>query len=188
MSSDGTKVFVFANLEGVIREYELSTPWDITSMSTTLVNSLNYPTNEYSRTFAFNRDGTKIYATYVLASIVPPYYITIHSVVWNLSTPYDLSSAGIPITSNITSSIPVTTGTMYFEKGNNHYFAPVGNSGNPYIAVFNNGITNNDLDSTGNNCLFGIPSCTDDVNIYNSIRSGANDQFTWTLRQSLTGL
>ena len=77
---------------------------------------------------------------------------------------------------------------MYFEKGNNHYFAPVGNSGNPYIAVFNNGITNNDLDSTGNNCLFGIPSCTDDVNIYISIRSGANDQFTWTLRQSLTGL
>ena len=75
---------------------------------------------------------------------------------------------------------------MYFEKGVNHYYVPVG-SQTPLAAFFNNGITNSDLYSTSDDCLYSIPSCTDDVNIYDTFRS-PDRPYTWTLRQSLTGL
>lgn len=188
MSSDGTKVFVFGNAyEAVIREYTLSVPWDITTMSTSVNASLSYPipnpSSDVGRTPSFNRDGTKIYASYYLNFGVNS---TVNSVVWELSTPYSLSSAGAPTTSNITSSISTITGNMYFENGDDKYFVPVGN-GLPQVAVFENGITNNDLYGTSNGCLFQCPDCQDNIHIYDSLRSSSSP-FVWTLRQSKTGL
>lgn len=189
MSSDGTKVFVFGNAyEAVIREYTLSVPWDITTMSTSVNASLSYPipnpSSDVGRTPSFNRDGTKIYASYYLNFGVNS---TVNSVVWELSTPYSLSSAGAPTTSNIDSSISTITGNMYFENGDDKYFVPVGN-GLPQVAVFENGITNNDLYGTSNGCLFVCPDCQDNIHIYDSLRSSGSSPFVWTLRQSKTGL
>jgi uncharacterized protein (TIGR02145 family) len=191
MSSDGTKVFVFGNAyEAVIREYTLSVPWDITTMSTSANASLTYPipgssTALVGRTPSFNRDGTKIYATYYISFGGPNPNIAA-DVVWELSTPYSLSSAGTPITNNITSSISSITGNMYFENGTNKYFTAVGN-GLPQVAVFENGITNNDLYGVNNDCLFVSPDCQDNIHIYDSLRSSGSP-FVWTLRQSKTGL
>jgi hypothetical protein len=192
MSSDGTKVFVFGNAyEAVIREYTLSVPWDITTMSTSVNASLTYPipgssTALVGRTPSFNRDGTKIYATYYINFGGPNPNIAA-DIVWELSTPYSLSSAGTPITNNITSSISSITGNMYFENGTNKYFTAVGN-GLPQVAVFENGITNNDLYGVNNVCLFVSPDCQDNIHIYDSLRSTSGPPFTWTLRQSKTGL
>jgi hypothetical protein len=189
MSADGTKVFVFGSAyEAVIREYTLSVPWDITTMSTSVNASLTYPipnpSADVGRTPSFNRDGTKIYASYYVNFGGPN--TTVNSVVWELSTPYSLSSAGVPTTSNITSSISAITGDMYFENGTDKYYVPVGN-GLPQIAVFENGITNNDLYGVSNGCLFVSPDCQDNIHIYDSLRSSGSP-FVWTLRQSKTGL
>jgi hypothetical protein len=180
ISSDGTKIFILYESEKFIGEYNLLTPWDITSMSTTLVNSLTYPINTNVAPFVFNRNGTKIYSTYRQPSNANT------SVVWNLSTPYDLSSAGSPTISNIQVTQSVIRGTMYFEDDNNNYISII--SSNPLLAVFDDGMTNNDLNSTSNNCLFQLPSCTDDVHIYDATRTGSTAPFSWTLTQSLTGL
>jgi hypothetical protein len=188
MSSDGTKVFVFGSAyEAVIREYSLSVPWDITTMSTSVNASLTYPTTigNVGRPPSFNRDGTKIYGSYY-ANFESAINYTANSIVWELETPYSLSSAGTPITSNIKSSISAITGNMYLTNSGNDYYVPVGN-GLPQIAVFENGITNNNLYGVNNSCFLVRPDCQDNVHFYDSLRSNSSP-FVWTLKQGLTGL
>jgi len=63
--SDGTSVFIldFSNPD-IIREYSLSTPWNITTRSGSPINSFNITTNTGDTSilgFTFNYNGTKLF-------------------------------------------------------------------------------------------------------------------------------
>lgn len=184
LSSDGTKAYTFNSLgygsNSYIKEYVLSNPFDISTISLTPITTLTYPTGLTHVPFAFNRTGTKIYSNYLNTS--GDYY----SIVWNLSTPYNLASAGSPITSNIDSTITNITGTFYLEQGSDALFNVTSN-GIPQVATFKNGITNSDLLGTSNNCIYHIPDSTNNSYIYDNFRS-ASPPYTWTLVQRLTGI
>lgn len=182
MSSNGDKVFIFGGQPNsfVIREYSLSIPWNITTMSTTPTSILPYPSQHFiGRNFVFNRTGTKIYGSYFTSNLQ-----TVRSVVWNLSIPYTLSSAGQPTTYDITSIINDISGNMYFENNGDFYFMPVGSN---VDAVFKGGISVDDIYGTTNQCNFTMPDCQDNIHIYDTVRYGGPSTYTWILVQGLTG-
>jgi len=81
ISADGTKMYFLGNTTDTVYEYNLSTPYDISSAS---YNSVNFSVTSQAplpKGVTFNLDGTKMY---VLESAVYQYV---------LSTPWDLSTA-----------------------------------------------------------------------------------------------
>ena len=181
-SPDGTKVYVTQN-GGFIKQYALSTPWTISSMSATVVGTITFPTNDYVRNCSLNRDGTKVLAMYGSGS-----FTVINSVLWTLSTPYALSSASALVTANITATMPVVSSTFYLEKLTNHYYCFGGNGSN-CVAAYNNGITDADLHSVlpGSSIMYPIREstvCSNDIHIYSLSVIGS----VYTLNQYLTNL
>lgn len=83
LKPDGTKMYLVANVADQILEYNLSTPWNLTTIS--LVNSLLINTRETAPTsLFFSEDGSKVYISGTLSDAVNMY---------TLSTPWDISTA-----------------------------------------------------------------------------------------------
>ena len=136
-NGDGTKFFIFGTFGGTLSVYNLTTPYDISSVSASTQvadDGINYGaldlgsdpvnTDEAIRLHDadFNNDGTKMYLTDGMQNIT-------NIVEYNLSTPFDPSSASYSTTLN-TETDGVTffgmelafddDGTrMYFGEGNN---------------------------------------------------------------------
>ena len=86
--SDGTRVFIldFSDPD-IIKEYNLSTPWDITTKSVSVLDSLNITTNTGDNVilgFTFKSDGSKLFVTSEGSSSIYEY---------DLQSPWQLSSA-----------------------------------------------------------------------------------------------
>ena len=185
LSPNGLKVFVLSqgtlNTPADIIEFSLSIAWDITTMSTTPTSTLAYPSPVYvARMFTFNSTGTRIYSTYSQTST------SHYSIYWDLSSPYTLSTAGSPVTNDITSTIiGGPSGTLYLENGINFLYIPV--SFNSF-SVYQNGTTNSNWLYNSILCGWRVPMSSNYSYVYDIDRSGSLAPFTWTLTQHLTGL
>jgi hypothetical protein len=106
-SSDGSKMFVgdqsLNNFK--IHRFILSTPWDITTASSTSDQTVSFTNGggdgNQSSTFVFNSDGTKIFGYVSKGSNMPTPARSSVKIV--LTTPYDLSTAGTPVNTDIDS-------------------------------------------------------------------------------------
>ena len=108
-SPDGTKIFIsgFSGLN--IKQFTVTTPFDITTIDTSSVVTLNLNSgddaiNTHMQGFAFNDDGTKIFA---ISNAATTKSMSVHT----LTTAYDLSNVsqdaddGKQITSGVISSV-----------------------------------------------------------------------------------
>lgn len=181
LSSDGTKAYVtFSNSGGPthsIRQHNLSSAWDITTMSTTVANSVSYPTNTFTRGMAFNRDGTKMFGLYDNSG-------TTYFVHWTLSTGWDLSSAGSATTVDVDTEIGSPSGMFYLEEsGNEHVVCEGADTIN-----FKNGLTITDIGSNSGTS-YQFPDCQNNDWIYDLKRSGSGPfSYVWTLQQFATNV
>ena len=82
-NNDGTKVFMIGNFTNRIFEYNLTTPFDLTTISPVQANAQIVSEDDSPRGMAFNNDGTKIYMVGIENAAVHEY---------TLSTPYDLNT------------------------------------------------------------------------------------------------
>ena len=188
LSPNGMKVFMLYQTglgqPASIREFSLGMAWDITTMSTTPTSTLAYPsTIEIARMFTFNSTGTRIYSVYTTFS--PSFTFSIY---WNLSSPYTLSSAGPPVTNNITSTVPFSqapSGTLYLETGTTFFYLPCYSI---YFSVFQNGTTISDWRYNSNLCGWSTPSSSNYSYVYDTQITGSVGSYTYVLRQHLTGL
>ncbi len=102
ISGNGQYLFGVYNNQNLIRRYTLSTPGDITTLSTT-ENQTYTPPNSSNSTFVAFRlslDGTKIY--YLVNTTTDYIYQA------TLSTPWDLTTAGTPVIGLATNSYGAT--------------------------------------------------------------------------------
>ena len=182
LSDDGTKAFVL-DTSDKIKQYNITTAWDITTMATatlTLV-SPTVPTGYTVRGLHFNNDGTELY-TITFNSSIPSYKI--HK--WTLSTPFSLATAGTETISDISSSwiTDFPQGVVVMESGTDKYViaSTINNTG---TLSFKNGITNADLDSSGELNTSNLPSTNDNTNMYSVARSGPFGSYVWTLYKTL---
>ena len=81
---DGTALFIPFQSSGGIRRYNLSTAWNISSMSATAANSVAGQGGSDCGIF-LSSDGTKLFSVNFAASLRK----------WTLSTPWDLSTASV---------------------------------------------------------------------------------------------
>ena len=96
-NSDGTKMFIASYSRDTVREYALSTAFDITTMSYTRELSIAGPYSNIQG-LTFNNDGTKLFAIELYG----------HVAEYHLTTGYDLSTASYD---------SVWTGTGYYTGG-----------------------------------------------------------------------
>jgi len=106
-NNDGTKMYVVGNGNDCIYEYNLSTPYDV---STAVYNDNLYVGDEAADItgMAFNDDGTKLY-------ISGSGYEKIHEYI--LSTPYDVSTAVYSRSLDVSSESTDTTGVAFSSDG-----------------------------------------------------------------------
>lgn len=78
--TDGTKMYVTGDYHNKVREYSLSTAWDITTAS---YANKYFQANTYTHGIFWKPDGTKIYLPRATDDIVYEYSL---STAWNLST------------------------------------------------------------------------------------------------------
>jgi hypothetical protein len=111
-NADGSKLYI-GKYGGQIYQWDLATNFDVTStksnnqildVSSTLAQP-NYPTN-----FTFNSDGTKFFLIDFIDA--KEHYV------WNLSTAYDLSTAGSPTT---TTTSRIADSAIDFSNLNNNF-------------------------------------------------------------------
>jgi hypothetical protein len=181
LSDDGTKAYVLVSTRE-IRQHNLSTAWDITTMSVTPSSTLNYPSNNTTRGFCFSRNGEELYGLYTDTSD------DASLVKWSLSTAWDLSTASQQSTSNIDSLFNIAPNSIALIVENN-LDTLIMNSISSTVAL-RGGITTSDLYDS--NTFFGSSlsylSSSNDNFIYNLERSGTSGNFTWTLRQFNTNV
>lgn len=184
-SDDGSKVYVQNRnfvADRKIKQYTLSTNWDISTMSPTPNFSLVFLLN-YSRGICFNKTGDIFYMGYT--GVGNQEYLTS----WNLSTNWDLSTAGGPTTSNISSVAITLFGlTTIIASGLDTLIYYHG--GDDDDLAFRNGISVGDIfDSDRSDIQGSMPISSSNSNyIYNLQRYGGSGQFTWKLNQYLTNV
>ena len=181
LSDDGTKAFVL-DTSDKIKQYNITTAWDITTMATTTLTLISptVPTGYTVRGLHFNNDGTELY-TITFTSLIQ----RIHK--WTLSTPFSLATAGTETISDISSSwiTDFPQGVVVMESGTDKYVivSTIDYTGN---LSFKNGITNADLDSSGDLNTSNLPSTNDNANMYSIDRSGpSSGNYVWTLYKTL---
>jgi len=112
-NDDGTRLFTADNLNDAVFQYNLSTPWDITSFSSTPSQSTSvsaYTNN--TRGVAFSADGLKM-------QVIDAQY---HKILfWNLSTAFNLSGESKDSYEMDISGI-MTTPSGCYTKGNGNTF------------------------------------------------------------------
>jgi hypothetical protein len=185
-SDDGSKVYIQTSSEfqtdKTVRQHSLITNWDISTMSVIPDFSLQPPTLDYSRGICFNKTGDIFYMGYTgpgddqyLAS-------------WNLSTNWDLSTAGGPTTSNIESLTTNTFGVTTIISSGLDTLIQFGTASEDL--AFRNGISVGDLFDSEITDLQGTgPISSSNSNyIYNLQRYGTSGQWTWELNQYLTNV
>jgi hypothetical protein len=187
LSPNGDKVFMTYQPNGgqpaSIYEFSLLTDWDITTMSTTPTSTLSYPIPiDVARMCVFNSTGTRIYSVYTKTSPSSTF-----SIYWNLLSAYTLSTAGLPVINDISATKPsgFPSGTLYLESGTNFYYMPTYQN---TFSVYQNGTSNSNW--RYNSSLCGgliVPSSSNYSYIYDVTRTGTGP-YTWTLKQTLTGL
>lgn len=125
-NSDGSKLFLVGNINNSIHEYNLSTPYDISTASYS-GNSLNVGNEDGVPTgIAWKDDGFKLFMTGLAADRIHEY---------NLSTPYDVSTASYSGNNlNVSSEDSVPTGIAWNSDGSKLFL--VGN-GNDSIYEYN---------------------------------------------------
>jgi hypothetical protein len=184
-NDDGSKVYTQNRTsigDKTTKQYTLSTNWDISTMSVTPDFSLQPPPLNYSRGICFNKTGDIFYMGYN-GSVDDQYLAS-----WNLSTNWDLSTAGGPTTSNIESLTTETFGITTIISSGLDTLIQYG-KGIEDLA-FRNGISVGDLfDSAVTDIQFASPISSSNSNyIYNLRREGVSGQFTWELNQYLTNV
>ena len=176
ISSDGLRMIVLDDPGDSIREYALSTAWDITTMSTTATTSISVPTpNTVNRNLAFSYDGKRMF---MIRHNSTTYYI----VEWALTTGWDLSTAGSATSNDVTATIGAgPTSLFYLEESGQPIVVPAGGAGGD---AYYNGITDsewNHHDVTTSYQVFG--SANDADHMYTLRRSGSSPAYVWTLTQ-----
>jgi len=83
-NNDGTKAYIVGGTTDSVYEYPLSTAWDLSTASYNSVSFSVAPQNTVPTSVVFNSDGTKMYVTGIIGSIIYQY---------SLSTGFDISTA-----------------------------------------------------------------------------------------------
>ncbi len=201
-SSDGSKMFIgdssSANFK--IHRFILSTPWDISTASSTSDQTVSFTNGGGSSsdnvTFVLSTDGTKIFGFMRDAASVNTY----ESIKIVLTTPYDLSTAATPV-NTVLDGVFGLPGITAPQGANGSAFFPNAVGGDDYIlvgsigsiTVFANDLTpsnfvsNNGTSGCATTIQYGWSSL-DKRYLFAFKRAGGTAPFTWTLEKYLTGL
>jgi flagellin-like protein len=119
-NDDGSKLYVLGQENNNVLEYDLSTPYDISTGSFS-GNSLDVSSaDNYPDSMAFNDDGSKLYILGEDNSNVLEY---------DLSTPYDISTGSFSGNSlDVSSEDSEMRGILFNDDGSKLYVAGIGNS------------------------------------------------------------
>lgn len=191
LNNDGSKVYLISdnsnNINKSLRQHTLSTNWDISTMSVTPDFELLPPTNVFvTRGICFSKTGDVLYSTYLDNSTSP---LQVYLASWNLSTNWDVSTAGAPTISNITNTdITNTLGITTIVAGGLETLIQFASSASG-LSSFRNGITLSDLVEVGNNTVSGEgPISSDNSDYIYTLQRSSGQPFTWTLKQYLTNV
>ena len=192
LSDDGSKVYLLSdnsnNSNKAVRQHTLSTNWDISTMSATPDFELLSPNNVHlSRGMCFNKAGNVLYTTYITTQFNN---FDVYLASWNLSTNWDISTAGAPTISNITATgITSSLGlTLIVASGLETLIQFSSSSG---LSSFRNGITVNDLvELNGATYVPGPGPISSDNSdyLYTVEREGSSAPFIWKINQYLTNV
>ena len=195
MSRDGNSAYALNTSGNTINQHNLSTAWDITTMSTTAASSISFSPpsgNWVERGLHFNTDGTELYI--IISSFSStPFAVKVYKYV--LSTAYDISTAATVDVIDITDSIDPDDDESYpnniiiFNNSNQvpYYLIFGATTAAAYTnsvsnaTVYENGVS---YPVTGNT----YHSSNDNDNAYYFERSGSNNNYTWTLYQYNTNI
>ena len=115
---DGTKLYVVGNNGNDISEYDLSTPYDVSTG--TFVDDFSVAAQEtFPRGMAFNHDGTKLYVIGSVGDDINEY---------NLPVAYDVSTGIFVDAFSVSAQETIPTGMAFNHDGTKLYV--VGNNGN----------------------------------------------------------
>lgn len=197
MSRDGNSAFLINYVGNVINQYNLSTAWDITTMSTTVASSISFSSpsgNWLERGLHFNTDGTEVY--HLLRSYgATPFALKVQKYV--LSTAYDLSTASTVDVIDVTTSYDPDG-----DEGQANNIIIIDDSAQvPYYLIFGassldaaaytNSVSNANVYE--NSVTYPVSgntyhSCNDNNNAYYMNRTGPTNNYTWTLYQYNTNI
>ena len=184
-SSNGTKLFY--GTSGSIREYSLSTAWDITTVSSTINSSLSVVASSGYGGFVFNAAGTILYSSYKGPG---GGNTDVYTAYWALSTAFDLSTASsrtdIDVTSTISSGIVLSTTNLLDSAVSGDDIIMIGGSG--YTYAFKGGVAVSNYSSKGVDPIGTFCSSINKNYIYYLERTGTNPNYVWKLRQWDTDL
>ncbi len=184
-SSNGTKLFY--GTSGSIREYSLSTAWDITTVSSTINSSLSVVASVDYGGFVFNAAGTKLYSSYKGPG---GGNTDVYTAYWTLSTAFDLSTASsrtdIDVTSVITSGISLSSTNLLDNAVGSDDIIMIGGSG--YTYFFKDGVAVADYYGKDASPGGKFRSSLNKNYIYYLLRTGLTNQYVWKLRQFNTNL
>ena len=184
-SSNGTKLFY--GTSGNIREYSLSTAWDITTVSNTINSSLSTVASIDYGGFVFNAAGTKLYSSYKGPG---GGNTDVYIAYWTLSTAFDLSTASsitnVDVTSVITSGITLSTTNLLDSAVDGDDIIFIG--GISYSYAFKGGVAVADYYSAGTAAGGIYRSSLNKNYIYTLLRTGTSPNYVWKLRQFNTNL
>ena len=108
-NNDGTKIFMCGTQNNSIYEYNLSTPYDLNSISAVQVTKSVASEDAISTGIVFNDDGTKIFMVGIQNDSIYEY---------NLSTAFDLNSiSAVQVTKSITAEDTFPEGIVFNNDG-----------------------------------------------------------------------
>lgn len=183
LSNDGSSMFCVDN-GSTVYKYDLSTSYDISTLNTTASQSLTLPTTgSINSDFTMNHDGTALYFGYADSSNSSAPTIG----VYELSTAYDLSTAGSLISTDLSSSTGAIGDFDYIYKNSSEYL--VFTSGTEHETFRLSGTTweykgQSDLGSQSSI----IWSTCDGDYVYSIGRSGGPTTYSWLLYQYLVSI
>tara|TARA_B110000902_G_C14108040_1_gene513243 strand:+ start:7 stop:897 length:891 start_codon:yes stop_codon:yes gene_type:complete len=195
MSRDGNSAYALNTSGNTINQHNLSTAWDITTMSTTAASSISFSPpsgNWVERGLHFNTDGTELYI--IISSFSStPFAVKVYKYV--LSTAYDISTAATVDVIDITDSFDPDD-----DEGTPNNIIIFNNSNQvPYYLIFGATTAAAYTNSVSNATVYenGVSypvtgntyhSSNDNDNAYYFERSGSNNNYTWTLYQYNTNI
>ena len=197
MSRDGNSAYALNTSGNTINQHNLSTAWDITTMSTSAASSISYSPpsgNWLERGLHFNTDGTELYIL-LLAYSSTPFAIKVYKYV--LSTAYDISTAATVDVIDISDSIDPDddesdpNNIIIFNNSNQvPYYLIFGGSALS-AAAYTNSVSNATVyENSVSYPVIGntYHSSNDNDNAYYFRRFGATSPYTWSLYQYNTNI
>lgn len=174
LNTTGTKIYVVVDRE-TLRQYTLSTAWDITTVGITYDEYDGFPSDSLlNEGYCFNRDGSKIYTlSYTrLAQISEA----------SCSTNFDVSTAGsatpLPYSPLPNGDYVEGISLVYMDSGSNNDILMTVGFGTSVdasvkIAAAKNGYSSSAVFSSGSELVLYDPSCMDDDFMYDVFLEGA---------------